>query len=95
MEQAPGLEEMDPEEYVYRLRKSLYGMPFSGRTFQRVMEEFMDKIGFRRCISDKCVYIKWVNGKRIIVMTYVDDLVCLTGCEELREWWNGELRKRF
>ena len=44
VEQAPGLEEMDPEEYVYRHRKSLYGMPFSGRTFQRVMEEFMDKI---------------------------------------------------
>ena len=95
VEQAPGLEEMDPEEYVYRLRKSLYGMPFSGRTFQRVMEEFMDTIVFRRCISDKCVYIKWSNGKRIIVMTYVDDLVCLTGCEKLREWWNGELRKRF
>ena len=81
--------------YVWRLRKSLYGMPFSGRTFQRVMEEFMTGLGFKRFASDRCVYIKWVHGKRIIVLTYVGDLISMTGCDTLRTWWRGELDKRF
>ena len=93
--QAPGMEEMDPNEYVYRMRKSLYGIPFSGRTFQRVMEEFMTNIGFKRCATDKCVYIKWVNGERIIVLTYVDDLISMSHSDTLRQWWKDELSKRF
>ena len=50
----PGMEEMDPKEYVYKMKRSLYGIPFSGRTFQRVMEEFMNSLGFKRCATDKC-----------------------------------------
>ena len=85
--QPQGMEQADPEKYVWRLRKSLYGMPFSGRTFQRVMEEFMVSLGFKRFASDKCVYIKWKNGERIIVLTYVDDLISMTGSDTLRQWW--------
>ena len=92
---APGMEDLDPKEYVYRMKKSLYGIPFSGRTFQRVMEEFMDKLGFQKCATDKCTYIKWVNGERIIVLTYVDDLISMTKSDHLRKWWKSELSKRF
>ena len=92
---APGMEDLDPKEYVYRMKKSLYGIPFSGRTFQRVMEEFMIKLGFQRCTTDKCTYIKWVNGERIIVLTYVDDLISMTKSDYLRQWWKSELSKRF
>ena len=93
--QAPGLEEADPNEYVYKMNRSLYGIPFSGRTFQRVIEEFMHSLGFKRCVSDKCVYIKWVNGKRIVVLTYVDDLISMTSCDKLRQWWKDSLAARF
>ena len=31
--QAPGLEEADPNEYVYKMNRNLYGILFSGRTF--------------------------------------------------------------
>ena len=55
--QAPELEEKDPNGYVYKFKRCLYGMPFSGRTFQRVMEELMIDLGFKRFKSDKCVYI--------------------------------------
>ena len=93
--QAPGLEEADPKDYVYKMNRSLYGIPFSGRTFQRVLEEFMDSLGFKRCVSDKCVYIKWVNGQRIIVLTYVDDLISMTNSDTLRQWWKDALSQRF
>ena len=54
--QCPGMEEMGPKEYVYRMKNSLYGIPFSGWTFQRAMEEFMISLGFKQCMTDKCVY---------------------------------------
>ena len=77
------------------MNRSLYGIPFSGRTFQRVLEEFMDSLGFKRCVSDKCAYIKWVNGQRIIVLTYVDDLISMTNSDTLRQWWKDALSQRF
>ena len=86
---------MDPKEYVYKMKRSLYGIPFSGRTFQRVMEEFMTSMKFRRCTADKCAYIKWVDGERIIVLTYVDDLICFTKSDKLRQWWHTSLQQRF
>ena len=55
----------------------------------------MTGLGFKRFASDRCVYIKWMNGKRIIVLTYVDDLISMTGCDTLRTWWRNELDKRF
>ena len=55
----------------------------------------MDKLGFQKCATDKCTYIKWVNGERIIVLTYVDDLISMTKSDHLRKWWKSELSKRF
>ena len=52
-------------------------------------------LGFKRCTTDKCVYIKWVNGKRIIVLTYVDGLISMAECPHLRKWWRDALVSRF
>ena len=86
--QAPGLEEADPKDYVYKMNRNLYGVPFSGRTFQLVLEKFMDSLGFKRCGSDKCVYIKSVNDHRIIVLTYVADLINMTNSDTFRQRFN-------
>ena len=41
------------------------------------------------------MYIKWKNGEQIIVLTYVDDLISMTGSETLRQWWKNELNARL
>ena len=55
----------------------------------------MTRLGFKRYASDRSVSIKWMNGKRIIVLTYADDLISMTGSDTLRIWWRDELDKRF
>ena len=55
----------------------------------------MNSMNFKRCTTDKCAYIKWVDGERIIVLTYVDDLICFTKSDKLRQWWHTSLQQRF
>ena len=80
-----------PNEYVYEINRCVYGIPFSGRTFRCVIEELMHTLGFKCCVSNKCVYIKWVNGKRLVVVAYVDDLIRMTSCDKLRQWWKDSM----
>ena len=90
------MEEADPEEFCYRLRKSLYGCGFSGRTWERVMNEFMvTELGFKMLNTERSVFMKVVNGERIICAIYVDDIVCLTKNEQLRAWFEKSLLSRF
>ena len=40
-------------------------------------------------------YIKWVDGERIFLLTYVDDLICFSKSDKLRKWWHQSLQARF
>ena len=97
--------EQDPEyenpdypagEYVLQLRKTLYGMPHSGRAFGLKLAQVMMEMGFIQCNGDKSLYHKALpDGRSITVGTYVDDLVCMTSCEELRKEWQEGMLKAF
>eukprot|EP00957_Ditylum_brightwellii_P035403 2684580-Ditylum_brightwellii.AAC.1 len=60
------------EDVVIKLRKNLYGLKDTGRTWWENLSEGLEKIGFKQCNADQCVWIK--DG--IVVVVYVDD--CLT-----------------
>ena len=84
------------EDYVLRLRKCLYGMPHSGRAFGQKLDAVLQKLNFRRCNADKALYHKVAaSGKRIIIGTYVDDIVCMTSCEEARAEWRRAMDEAF
>ena len=97
--------EQDPEyynpeypidDYVLRLKKCLYGMPHSGRAFGQKLDSVLHGLGFRRCTSDKALYYKLAkSGKRIVIGTYVDDIVCMTACNEARDEWREAMNKAF
>jgi len=96
--ETPELIEKNPEHYVYKLKRCLYGMPFAGRSFQRMIDEIMIDSGFNRMKSERCVWIKYRNEEspdRIIVTTYVDDLIILTKHEDMRQDFLNVLKKKF
>ena len=73
-------------------------MPFAGRSFQRMIDEIMIDSGFNRMKSERCVWIKYRNEEspdRIIVTTYVDDLIILTKHEDMRQDFLNVLKKKF
>eukprot|EP00957_Ditylum_brightwellii_P001023 81343-Ditylum_brightwellii.AAC.1 len=48
----------DGEDAVLKLKKNLYGLKYAGRTWWEHLSLGLDKLGFRQCTSDLCVWKK-------------------------------------
>ena len=44
--------------YIYRLKKSLYGLKQSGRIWNKLIDEKLRAVGFVPIDEDACVYIR-------------------------------------
>lgn len=58
---------------VCKLNKALYGLKQASRAWNEKFNEFMIQIGFKRCESDRCLYVKVQNGVICYILLYVDD----------------------
>ena len=58
------------------LKKSLYGLKQSPRQWYRRFDTYVLKIGFQRSSYDGCLYYKKLsNGKLLLLLIYVDDML--------------------
>lgn len=60
---------------VCKLNKSIYGLKQSGRNWCNVLSAFLESIGFERSIVDPCVYYRYSERTKTIIVTFVDDLI--------------------
>ncbi len=65
---------------VWRLRRTLYGLKQSGREWNTELDEKFNKLGFKRLVSDQCVYLRTQPPKFWIVGVHVDDMMSLSRC---------------
>ena len=71
-----GFEVTGKEDYVCKLKRSLYVLKQAPRQWYLKFDKFMLEIGFTRSNSDHCVYIQRYNdGNYIILSLYVDDML--------------------
>jgi len=75
MDQPEGFIVPGKEEYVCKLKRSLYGLKQSPRQWNKRFDSFMLAHSFKRSKYDSCVYIKHVNGSPIYLLLYVDDML--------------------
>lgn len=82
---------IDPQHKtkVCRLLKSLYGLKLAGRQCNRTIDNYIFSKGYKWCLLDTTLYVKRENGKTILCVVYVDDLI-ITDNNELgiTEYWN-------
>lgn len=70
-----GYEVEGQEEKVYHLRKALYGLKQALCAWcSRIYSYLLDN-GFEECDGEPTLYIKENDGKILIVLLYVDDLI--------------------
>ncbi|KAJ9557316.1 LOW QUALITY PROTEIN: hypothetical protein OSB04_011930 [Centaurea solstitialis] len=82
MEQPPGFIVKEEASKVCRLRRSLYGLKQSPRAWFGRFSSVMGEFGMVRSASDYSVFFRHKQGKRIIVVVYVDDII-ITGDDEV------------
>ena len=94
MEQPVGFVEKGKEDWVWLLRKSLYGLKQAGRLWNKELDAFIVSLGFTRMVSDPCLYVKRSkSGRLIILSTYVDDIPSLHARQDAAEW--AEIKQQF
>eukprot|EP00253_Pinus_taeda_P021368 PITA_21368 len=76
MEQPEGFVQHRNKKFVYRLKKSLYGLKQSPRQWYKKFDSFMLSQKYIRSEYNHCVYFKQLSdGMFIILVLYVDDML--------------------
>ena len=77
------------EDMVLKLKNNLYGLKDAGRTWWEHLSEGLEKMGFRQCQADQCVWMK--DGAVIVV--YVEDCLVFANEESMVTKLVAELKK--
>ena len=75
MTQPEGFIVQGQENLVCKLKKSLYGLKQAPRQWYKKFDSFMHRIGFKRCETNHCCYVKSFDNSYIILLLYVDDML--------------------
>ncbi|KAF7776523.1 hypothetical protein Agabi119p4_4916 [Agaricus bisporus var. burnettii] len=75
MEQPKGFEENGREDWVWELRKGLYGMKQSGRVWNKTLNEALEEWGFLRLQSEPCGFRRADEKGIVDACVHVDDFL--------------------
>jgi Reverse transcriptase (RNA-dependent DNA polymerase) len=82
MEVPPGYTCTGMEQKVCKLNKALYGLKQSPRAWFGRFRNVMKSYGFNQAESDHTLFIKRRNGKMVVLIIYVDDMI-ISGDDEM------------
>jgi hypothetical protein len=68
-----GFEKHFPEGSVLLLKKCLYGLKQAAKAFWRQLLRAASAMGLKRSTANPCLYFKWVNGRLVMMMSWIDD----------------------
>lgn len=75
MKQPPGFEEGN-NNFVCKLRKSLYGLKQAANVWNKTLHEVLVSGGFKQSNADRCLYTKYTNEEGLVyILIYVDDIL--------------------
>jgi hypothetical protein len=93
--QPEGFEVEGKEDWVYRLKKSLYGLKQSPRAWYRTIAPVLEEFGFIRCESDHSIFISRKGGLTTYIALYVDDLLIISEDDDHLAEVKKRLAERF
>jgi hypothetical protein len=64
-----------PDGTVVRLNKSIYGLKQAPRVWNETIDNILKSMGLKPTHQDPCVYSGNINGQKIYLGLYVDDLI--------------------
>lgn len=80
---------------VCLLKKSLYGLKQSARQWNLKLCETLEKMNFKRCPEDDCLFVRDTGSGKHYVLAHVDDMLSIGAIEEELIQFENELGKHF
>ena len=94
IEQPNGFEIFNSESHVCRLKRVLYGLKQAPRAWYTRIDSYFTGLGFTKSEADPNLYQIVVEGKLLIIVLYVDDLIFI-GYEKLILSCKADLANEF
>ncbi len=89
-----GFKEFYDRNTVLLLKKTLYGLKQAAMAFYRMLLAATANIGLKRSTADPCLYYKWVEGRQVIMISWINDNMIL-GPNNLVMQIKNDLMKQF
>jgi hypothetical protein len=93
--QPEGFEVEGKEDWVYRLKKSLYGLKQSLSAWYRTMTPILEELSFIKCGSDHSIFISRKSRLTTYITLYVDDLLIISEDDDHLAEVKRRLTERF
>ena len=81
IEQPEGFKIFDSESHVCQFKRAMYGLKQAPHAWYTWIDSYFTELGFTKCEADENSYQIVLDGKLLIIVCYVDDLI-LTGDEQ-------------
>eukprot|EP00253_Pinus_taeda_P031978 PITA_31978 len=95
IEQPLDYEKKGQERKVCRLKKALYGLKQAPRAWYSRIDSYLLENEFAKCEGEPTVYIKEKDGKLLIVVLYVDDVIFSGNDDYLIEDFKTVMKEEF
>ena len=81
--------------YVWKLKKSLYGLKQSGWTWNKIFHTYLTTENFGQSPVDPCMYIQNVHNQISIILLWVDNILIASKTEVHLMQIKTRLNSRF
>ena len=95
MQQPPGFEAPGKEEWVMKLKKSIYGMKQAGRIWNQTFHKTVTEWGFERLQCEWCIYRRNSPTGTIIFAVHVDDIIAAASTAEENSRFSSFLKSKW
>eukprot|EP00253_Pinus_taeda_P029795 PITA_29795 len=95
IEQRLGYEKKGQEHKVCRLNKALYVLKQAPRAWYSRIDSYLLESEFDKCEGEPTVYIKEKDGKILIVVLYVDDVIFIGNDDYLIKSFKSAMKEEF
>lgn len=83
------------EQLVYKLLKALYGLKQAPKAWYEKLKNFLEQLGFHSSQADMALFVRIVDGNRLFLFVYVDDIVITRVNQSDIDGLVGQLHEAF
>eukprot|EP00253_Pinus_taeda_P019413 PITA_19413 len=95
MEQPEGFDQTTGKDLVCKLKKALYGLKQAPRAWHARLDHYLQQQGFKKGVAGSNLYIKIDEGKLLVALVYVDDLIFSSNNDEMSHEFSQSMSKEF